>query len=266
MNFDLSNYHWGLPVQASSYASKIDHSLMILHGAMFLIFGLWLIYFIYCLIRYRRGKNGAALYTHKTSVASYTPDIVILAFEIWLIFIIGVPIWAYIREKLPPPKEATEVHVVAEQFAWLFHYPGPDGIFGKRDPKLVNASNPLGLDENDPFSKDDIVSVNEFHLPVGKPVLIQLTSLDVIHSFFVPEFRTKQDAVPGMNIRMWFEPIKTGRFELGCAQLCGTGHYRMRGDVYVTAPEEYQTWLNQMGQQKQAATPPKPKATETWDY
>ncbi len=240
---NLSNYGWGLPIQASTYASKIDSSLAILHGVMILIFAVWAIYMAYCLIRYRKKDGAAGYYSHKTPLSSLIPDGVILIFEIWLIFVVGVPIFAHIKEDLPKPDNAVQVNCIAEQFTWIFHYPGPDGKFGKLNSKLVHADNPLGLDENDADAKDDIASINELHLPFGKPVLMNLSSLDVVHSFFVPEFRMKQDVVPGMLIPVWFEPNMEGQFEIGCAQLCGTGHYRMRGDVIVQSVEKHDEWL-----------------------
>ncbi|MBI4051447.1 MAG: hypothetical protein HY400_02965, partial [Elusimicrobia bacterium] len=97
---------------------------------------------------------------------------------------------------------------------------------------------------------DDLVTVNELHIPLKKPTLVTMTSKDVIHSFFVPEFRIKQDVVPGMQAKIWFEPTQTGKFEIGCAQLCGLGHFRMRGDVFVHTPEEYQNWLKEALKQK----------------
>ncbi len=241
---NTSNYGWGLPVAASTYASRIDGSLTILHWAMIVIFGLWAVYMAYCLIRYREGAKPKVDYHFTHNYAALTPDVVILVFEVWLIFFVGVPIWAHIREELPKQENALEVNVVAEQFAWTIHYPGADGKFGKRDIKLVNAGNPLGLDPADPDGLDDIVSVNNMVLPVNKPVLVNLSAKDVIHSFFIPEFRIKQDAVPGMKIKLWFEPNKIGLYELGCAQLCGTGHYRMRADVSVKSPEEFEQWMS----------------------
>lgn len=238
-----SYYGWGLPVQASTYAAKIDQCLLILHGVMIAIFVLWGIYMVFCLIRYRKRDGVKAQYTHHAPLASYIPDIAILAFDLWLIFIVGVPIWAHIREDLPKPENAVVVNLVAEQFSWNIHYPGRDGKFGRREISLISAANPLGLDENDPDGKDDVTSINELHVPLGKPVLVNLSSKDVIHSFFVPVFRSKQDAVPGMNIPIWFEPTAMGKFEIGCAQLCGLGHYRMRGDVLVETPDEFSAWM-----------------------
>ena len=243
MNPAQSNYGWGLPVAASTYADKIDRSLLILHAAMAAIFVLWAVYMAYCLVRYRKENSPKAVYSHKSTLASYTPDVLIFIFEVWLIFIVGVPIWAHIREELPAPEDATVIRVVAEQFAWLAHYPGPDGKFGRMAPSLVDYANPLGLDPQDPDAGDDVASVNEIRVPLGRPVLVTLTARDVIHSFFVPEFRTKQDAVPGMENSIWFEPVMAGRFEIGCAQLCGLGHYLMRGDIFVLPEDEYAAWM-----------------------
>ena len=237
-----SPYGWGLPAAASTYAAGIDRSLRLLHEAMFLIFLLWTLYMAWCLFRYRAGRSAEPSAGRRAGWKSFIPDAAVLAFEVWLIFVFGLPLWARLREKLPKPADSTVVRLTAEQYAWIFHYPGPDGAFGRRDPSLVSASNPLGLDESDPAGMDDFVSIDELHAPLGRPVLLRMTSQDVIHSFFVPEFRVKQDIVPGMEIPLWFEPSKAGSFEIGCAQLCGSGHYRMRGDVIVTSPEDFRAW------------------------
>ena len=247
------NYHWGLPVAASTHARDIDFSLLLIHWVMVGIFVLWGIYMIWCLIAYRHREGHRATYpteSRKSSALSFLPDGLILAFEIWLLFIFGFPIWAKIREKLPDPRDALNIQIVAQQFAWNIHYPGPDDVFGRTDPKLISEANLMGLDPQDPSGKDDIVSLNTLVVPVGKPVRIRLTSQDVIHSFFVPEFRLKQDAVPGMSVNIWFEPNRVGQYEIGCAQLCGLGHYRMRGDVFVKTPEEYDQWLKQQAAEK----------------
>jgi cytochrome c oxidase subunit 2 len=110
----------------------------------------------------------------------------------------------------------------------------------------MNANNQLGLDYTDPAAADDIISLNELHAPLGKPTIVYMTSKDVIHSFFVPEFRVKQDVVPGMRVPLWFEPTKVGTYELVCAQLCGLGHYRMRGLVHVHSPEDFAAKLKEI--------------------
>jgi len=160
---------------------------------------------------------------------------------------------------LPNDNEVHHIRVIAQQFAWNIHYPGEDGQFGKTAIKLIDEeTNPIGLDRNSPFGKDDIVSKNQMHLPVNKQVMIHLSSMDVIHSFGIPEMRIKQDAIPGMTIPFFFTPTMTSAefltlikgtiregmgYEIACAQLCGNSHYRMRGYVTIDTEEEYAAWL-----------------------
>ena len=154
---------------------------------------------------------------------------------------------------MPSASEALIVQVTGEQFAWNIHYAGPDGEFGRTDIKLLDLqSNPLGLDRDDPAGKDDVMTLNQLYLPVNKPIIVRLRSKDVIHSFGVPEFRVKQDAIPGLTIPIWFVPTVTTaemrtrlgkpefQYEIACAQLCGLGHARMRGFVTVQTAEEFQ--------------------------
>src|SRR5262249_17987106 len=138
------------------------------------------------------------------------------------------------------------VQVTGEQFAWNFHYPGPDGAFGKTDVKLITSTNTIGLDRTDPAAKDDVVSINALHVPVDRAVKVRIRSKDVIHSFFLPNLRIKQDAVPGMAIEVWFTPNKAGAYEIACAELCGLGHYRMKAFLTIDpSQEEFNKWLQQ---------------------
>jgi cytochrome c oxidase subunit II len=135
------------------------------------------------------------------------------------------------------------VRVVGEQFAWNFHYPGNDKMFGRTNPTLVNtATNPLGLDRGDAAGADDI-AFGELHVPVNRPVIVDVTSKDVIHSFFIPVMRVKQDAIPGMRIPVWFTPTVEGTYEVACAQLCGNNHYAMRAIMYVEPQEKVEAWM-----------------------
>jgi cytochrome c oxidase subunit II len=137
------------------------------------------------------------------------------------------------------------VRVVAEQFAWNAHYPGADGMFGRTDVKLVAAENPLGLDRTDAAAKDDITTINQLNLPVNRPIVIHLTSKDVIHSFSLLQMRVKQDAIPGVTFPVWFTATKTGDWEINCSQLCGLGHYRMRGFYSIKTQADYDAWLKE---------------------
>jgi cytochrome c oxidase subunit 2 len=159
------------------------------------------------------------------------------------VLVIALPVWSeYFGPR--PPAEAVLIEVVAQQFAWNVRYPGPDGRFGATSPALVDdASNPIGLDRRDPAAQDDLTLVNELYVPVGRPVRIRLRARDMIHSFFVPHLRVKQDAVPGMTPEVRFVATRTGTFEIACAELCGLGHYRMQGFVHVVSQEEFEQWL-----------------------
>jgi cytochrome c oxidase subunit 2 len=166
-----------------------------------------------------------------------------------------MPEWRERINNLPSSDEATVVRVVAEQFAWNVHYPGPDRTFGRTDVNLISSDNPLGLDRRDPAAKDDITAINQLTVPANHPVLIHLTSKDVIHSFTLYEMRVKQDAIPGTDSPVWFIPTVTTdemrrrlnkpdfEYEIACSQLCGLGHYRMRGFLNVKTEAEYQAFL-----------------------
>src|SRR5205085_449665 len=142
----------------------------------------------------------------KSHMASYF-EWAVAGIELVLIVVFAIPAWAQRVDKFPQENESTVVRVVAEQFAWNVHYPGSDGQFGRVDPKLMGADNQLGIDRTDPAAKDDITTINQLVLPVNKPVIVHLTSKDVIHSFSLIQMRVKQDAIPGETIPVWFTPI-----------------------------------------------------------
>ncbi len=235
-------YGWGLPFDASTHGAQIDHLIYIIHGFMALLFVGWMIFFVVTLVKFRQRPNHKAEYHPKHSKLSSYLEIAVAIFEVFLLIGFSFPIFNYYREKLPSKETAMEIRVVAEQYAWNIHYPGTDGIFGKTDPKLMGPSNPIGLDPEDPQGKDDIRTINQLHIPVNKPIIVHLSSKDVIHSFFLPVMRVKQDAIPGQNVNVWFEAAKTGKFEIACAQLCGLGHYRMRGFFFIDTPEDFAKW------------------------
>jgi cytochrome c oxidase subunit 2 len=205
----------------------------------------WGAYFIFVLFRFRAGANPKASYEGvKSHLASYI-EWAVAGIELVLIVAFAIPAWASRVESFPPENQATVVRVVAEQFAWNVHYPGADGQFGRVDPALMGADNPLGLDRNDPAAKDDITTINQLVLPVNKPVIVHLTSKDVIHSFSLIQMRVKQDAIPGQTIPVWFTPIMTGDWEINCSQLCGLGHFRMRGAYSIKSQADFDTWMKE---------------------
>jgi cytochrome c oxidase subunit II len=262
----------GLPPVASEQGPALDNMIVLVHVLMLLLFVGWMGFFLYALFRFRRKRNPRADYVGVTSKMNTWLEVAVAVAEAILLVGLSMPLWADRVERLPDPQKATRVRVVAQQFAWNIHYPGPDGLFGRSDIKLVDEeTNPLGLDRNDPAAKDDVTTVNQLHLPVDRPVLIQLTSKDVIHSFALQEMRVKQDAIPGVMTPVWFVPKvttdemkkRTGNpdfhYEISCAQLCGLGHYRMRGYLSIETPEQFQKWMDE-----QEAQLPQPGEESFW--
>lgn len=254
--------NFGLPsVSASTQGPQIDNIISIVHWLMLILFVGWGVYFIYTLIKFRASNNPKADYNGvKNHYSSYIEGLVAVV-EVILLFGFAFPIWASRVNDVPVGTEVVQIRVVGQQFAWNFHYPGPDGVFGKTSVNLVDeAENPIGLDRNDSFAKDDIFTVNQLHIPVNTPINVSLSTKDVIHNFKLPELRVSQDAIPGMEIPVWFEATMTSEdflkttigskregkgFEIACAQLCGLGHYRMVGYMTVHNDEGYSAWLTE---------------------
>ena len=226
----------------SSHAASIDHVMTLVHLLMLVLFAGWGAYFIWVLIRFRRSRQPQADPHGATGrVASVTEVAVVIA-ESVLLVAFALPIWFERTSARPADPNAVVLRVVAEQFAWNVHYPGADGRFGDTSIALISATNPLGLDRSS-SGKDDIVILSQMHLPVNRPVIIHLSSKDVIHSFGVPAMRVKQDAIPGVLTPVWFTPIAIGQFDIACSQLCGLAHYRMRGVITVESEADFQKFL-----------------------
>jgi cytochrome c oxidase subunit 2 len=250
----------GLPVAASSHAGEIDQMIVLVHWLMLVLFVGWGSFFLFVLVRFRRSANPKASYAGAKGKIAKSTEIAVAIVEVVLLLFYAIPAWATRVRQFPAENDATVVRVVGEQFAWNVHYAGPDGKFGRTDVKLMSADNPLGIDRTDPDAKDDISAPNQLHVPVGRPVLVHLSSKDVIHSFGLYEMRVKQDAIPGMQIPVWFIPtittkdmrVKLGKpdfdYEIACSQLCGLGHYRMRGFLTVDSAEDFAQWI--AGQEK----------------
>jgi cytochrome c oxidase subunit II len=248
----------GMPPLAAAHGGQIDSLIGWIHIFMLVLFVGWGGFFLYAIVRFRKSRNPVADYAGVRSHRSTYMEIGVAVVEAILLVGFAIPLWAARVDRMPPESEALVVQVTAEQFAWNARYAGPDGVFGKTDIKLVDLqSNPLGVDRSDPPAKDDVVTLNQIYLPVNKPIIVKLRSKDVIHSFGVPEFRVKQDAIPGLTIPIWFIPTVTTaemrtrtsnaefQYEIACAQLCGLGHARMRGFVTVVTADEFQKWMEE---------------------
>jgi len=249
----------GLPIAASAHAGEIDQMIALTHWLMLILFVGWGIYFVFVLFRFRRGANPKASYVGAKGKISKGTEVAVAIVEVLLLVFYAIPAWAKRVRAFPSENEAVVVRVVSEQFAWNVQYPGPDGRFGRTDIKLVSADNPLGLDRTDAAAKDDVTTINQLNLPVDRPVLVHLSTKDVIHSFGLFEMRVKQDAIPGMQIPVWFIPNRVGQYEIACSQLCGLGHFRMRGFVTIQSAADYQKWFDDQEKELRpaAATPPK---------
>jgi cytochrome c oxidase subunit 2 len=236
-------YGYWLPLNVSTHGEAVDQLINVLHVFMALLFVGWGIFFVYCLIRFRQSANPTAQYEPIHAKPAKYIEIGVIVFEAVLLVGLSMPVWSDFKDALPSESEALTVHVMGEQFAWNVQYPGKDGVFGRKAPQFVTPENLLGLDPDDPNGKDDFNSINNLHIPVGRPILIKLTSKDVIHSFKVPVLRLTQDAIPGQEIPFWFNTTRTGNFDIACAQLCGLGHYRMRGQLHIQSQADFDAWL-----------------------
>ncbi len=244
---------WWLPVGASAAAGWIDGQFkltFIIMGIVFLAAQLSLGYIVW---RYRQTpKSPPVAYTHGNTTMEIMWTVLTAILFIGLT-LMGSRVWASERWDAAPA-DSVQVEVTGMQFAWYFRYPGPDGKYGATSPQLMDPSSggeaAVGLNTSDAAAKDDVVT-GTMYLPVNREVDLSLRSVDVIHSFFVPSLRFKQDAVPGLNIHMHFKPIAIGEYEIACAELCGLGHYKMHGMVHVVSQEDFEKWLAAREAEKQ---------------
>lgn len=244
---DLRRY-MGLPVLASEHGGNVDALLIYVHWLMLVLFVGWLAFFGYAVWRFRKSRHPKADYVGVRSHFSSYLEAGVALVEGVLLFAFAIPFWAMAVDRFPDEKKSTVVQIVAEQFGWNFRYPGKDGVFGRQDPKLASPENKLGIDKTDPAGADDLQTLNEMHVPIGKPVIVRLSSRDVIHSLKILSLRITQDAIPGMMIPLHFTPTKTGTYQINCAQLCGNGHASMAsGRLIVETEEQYQKWLGGAG-------------------
>ena len=244
-----------LPELASEHGAAMDSLLLLVHLFIGVIF---LFFLTIGLIALRRFRESNAI--DRQPVRGRWPLAVefgVVAGELALLFLIATPIWLrYAAAEVPIEQEPLEVRIIAQQFVWNVHYPGEDGVFGETRIELADdTTNPIGLDYDDPAAADDIVNINNLVVPVNRPIRLQMTTKDVIHSLYLPEMRVKRDIIPGMVSTVVFTPTMTTArlqeikgdpergFEIVCSQLCGLGHYRMRGYLRVLEEDEFEQWL-----------------------
>jgi cytochrome c oxidase subunit 2 len=213
---------------------------------MIALFVGWFAYFVYALWRFRAKRSPKADYHGVRGHVSNYVELIVAGVEAVLLVGVAIPLWAKASDvtRIPDADDATKIQLVAQQFAWNFRYPGTNGVFGKQDMRHVTANNVFGVVPDDADGKDDVQVLNEIHVPVNKPVIAYVSSMDVIHSFKILALRVTQDAIPGMRIPTWFKPTIEGRYQINCAQLCGNGHSSMSaGMLVVESQEAYDKWL-----------------------
>ena len=234
----------GMVPNAAEHGPAIDHMLEFCHWFMALLFVGWITYFFYTIWRFNRKRNPKANYHGVTGKASVHLEASVVLIEAVILLGFGLPLWGsrVAPESWPDKDKALRIRAIGEQFAWNFHYPGPDGIFGRQDAHLISGDNSIGLDKEDPASADDIVTKGDLHLEQFRPTVIEVTSKDVIHSLslhhYVPDFWKRcTNVVPSG---------KDGRVRSCCAQLCGANHYAMKATAVTQTKAEFETWQKEI--------------------
>ena len=231
---------WWTPV-ASNWGN-IDATIILSFWVTGAVFVGVCLFMAYCVWRYRYRPDRRAEYEPENKKLEWRLTW-LTSLGVAALLAPGLLVW---NQFVTVPQNAFNVEVLAYQWGWNYRLSGEDGILGKTDAKLVSYENPYGLNLNDPKGKDDIIVQDaDLHLQIDQPVKINLRSLDVIHNFYVPQFRAKMDTLPGIVSYYWFTPTKTGKYEILCAEFCGTGHYGMRGTVLVDEKKDYSNWLAQ---------------------
>lgn len=234
----------GMPEIASRHGEDLNHMLEMLHWFMGILLIGWTLFLIFVLWYFRQKKNPKANYHGITNHFSTHVEVGVVIVEVVLLVGFAFPLWGARVNEFPTGEDVVKVRAVGEQFRWTFHYAGPDGQMGLIDHRVMDSgANAIGLVREDPNATDDFTTVNELVLPKDRPVVIQVTSKDVIHGLALIPLMIQQDAIPGTEVPMWFTATKTGEWDIVCAQLCGAGHAKMVATVKVVEGEEYDEWF-----------------------
>jgi cytochrome c oxidase subunit 2 len=238
--FHLWSPWWWTPI-ASNWR-YIDDTITMTFWITGAVFFAVVVFMAYCVYRFHHKEGRQAAYEPENKKLEWWLTIG-TAVGVGAMLAPGLVVW---HQFVTVPADATEIEVMGQQWRWSYRLPGKDGRMGTSDASNVSAENPMGLNPKDSAGQDDIVIENgDLHLPIGKPVKVLLRSIDVLHNFYVPEFRAKMDMVPGLVTYFWFTPTRTGTFDVLCAELCGLAHSQMRGKVIVQEEKDYRAWLEQ---------------------
>ncbi|MDA0711618.1 MAG: cytochrome c oxidase subunit II [bacterium] len=238
----------GIPALASEHGELVDLMLEVVHWFMAILGFGWTCFLVYVLIRFHNKNNKRANYEGVRGHATTHLEVGVVIVEAILLLGFAFPLWAQRVDEVPTGDDVVKVRAVGEKFAWSFHYPGPDGKFGLVDLHLISGTNPVGLDQEDPNGADDFITRNELVLPLGKQVVITISSKDVIHNLALVSMRMSHDAMPGTSTMVWFKPTKMSDpegWDIICGQLCGAGHALMKAKLHVRTPDAYATWFKE---------------------
>ncbi|MCZ6860550.1 MAG: cytochrome c oxidase subunit II [Alphaproteobacteria bacterium] len=231
---------WWTPI-ASNWG-YVDDTIIATFWITGTVFVAIVLFMAYCVLRYRyKPERRAAYEPENKKMEWWLTGLTTLGVAGMLTP--GLFVW---DQFISVPEDAAQVEAVGQQWQWSFRYPGEDGVLGTTNFRNISYENPFGLDPGDPNGQDDVlIEGDELHLPLDKPVKMLLRSIDVLHDFYVPQFRAKMDMVPGMITYFWLTPTRTGEFDILCFELCGVGHYAMRGTVIVEEASAFQAWLQE---------------------
>lgn len=241
--FDLNKLMGMLP-NSSEHGKEIDHMLNFCHWFMLILFVGWTTYFLFCMWRFRAGRNPKADHHGVRSHLSTHLEASVVIIEAVILLGFGIPLWGKRVNEIPDQHkaDALKIRAIGFQFGWHIHYAGPDGVFGRQHVRfIVPGTNPLGLDPNDENGRDDAVT-NNMHLIKDRATVVRVSSLDVIHGFALHQMRVQQDATPGTEAPMWFRPVEIGQWQIICAQLCGANHSSMAADYSCETEAEFNKW------------------------
>ena len=256
--FHFMSPWWWTPIASNwGYIDDTINLTFVITGLVFVIVVLFMAYCVYR-FRYQEGRR-----------VEYNPESKKL--EWWLTILTGLGVAGMLipglfvwNQYVTVPDGAAEIEVVGKQWDWSFRFPGKDGVLGTTDIRNMTDDNPFGINPNDPNGRDDVlIEYDDLHLPMGGPVKVLLRSIDVLHDFYVPQFRAKMDMVPGMITYFWFTPTRTGSFDILCFELCGVGHYAMRGTVVVDEQSDFDAWLQEQTTFEQSLASNKPGPGKT---
>ncbi len=244
-SINLINELFGAPELASEHGEMVDHMLALLQWFMALLFVGWSCFLVIVFTKFRAGKNPSADYVGVRGHASTHIEIGVIIVEGILLFGFAFPLWSQRSVGFPSGGDVVKVRAVGEKFNWNFQYAGTDKTLGRMDLRLVSANNVIGKDPKDANGKDDFVKGSVMTVPVNRPVIVDVTSKDVIHNLALVTMRAAQDATPGVHGHLWFKPTKIGEWDIICGQLCGGGHSQMKARLAVVSEKDYEDFLKE---------------------